>query len=239
MEKYDEFLARISYQQSELQIGKGNFIADGRVYRKVNEDNTFKAFYGDTVVFELDCDTKKKIAEMTDILYEYVPECFCERLPEDTFHMTLHDLSASDNLSEVACEVFDNEVHLLQLLKEAPVKSQTVKMKMNYVVNMVNTSLIMALVPVDEHEWNKLQKLYTLIDKVKLCPYPFLTPHITLAYYNHKGFSELSADKFRKVVEKLNAVRNFEITLQTDRLFYQKFISMKDYFSVFSMTSIQ
>ena len=238
MEKYSDFLERISYQQAQLQIGEGDFTPDGRVYGKVNADNTFRAFYGDTVVFELDCDTKKEIAKMTDRLYEKVPECFCERLPEDTFHMTLHDLSASDNLSEVACEVFDDEVRLLQLLKEMPVKSQTIEMKMNYAVNMVNTSLILALVPVNEHEWNKLQKLYTFIDQIKVCPYPFLTPHITLAYYSHKGFSKSSADKFREVVSELNT-KSLKITLHTDKLFYQKFVSMKDYFSVFSMTSIQ
>lgn len=231
MEKYNDFLKRISYQKAELQIGEGRFKPDVRVYEKVDQDNGFKPFYGDTVVFDLDSRIKNKIAGMIDRLYEIAPECFCERIKADTIHMTLHDLSASDALENVAAEVFDNEIKLLRVLRENPQKSRTIKMKTNYIINMVSTSLVLALVPENETEWNKLQEMYDLINEVRTCPYPYLTPHITLAYFNYNGFDEKSADKLKSAVFELNK-NHFSIPLQTNRLYYQKFISMNDYISV-------
>ena len=232
MECFDDFLKRISYQQAELQLGDGLFKPDNRVYEKVDQDNGFKPFYGDTVVFDLDIPVKNKIFGIIDRLYKTAPECFCERIKADTIHMTLHDLSASDTLENVAAEVFDNEVKLLRILKENPQKPMTIKMKTNFIINMVNTSLVLALVPADEAEWNKLQQLYDLINQVKVCKYPYLTPHITLAYFNCDGFDEKSADKLKSAVLKLNK-NSFGMALKTDSLYYQKFISMNDYVSVF------
>lgn len=232
MENYRDFIKRISYQKAELQIGKGHFDPDERVYEKVNRSNGFKPFYGDTVVFDLDSRTKAKIAGIIDRLYEITPECFCEKIKEETIHMTLHDLSASDKLENVASEAFDNEVKLLRVLKDNPQKPMTIKMKTNFIINMVSTSLVLALVPENETEWNTLQQLYDLINQVRVCPYPFLTPHITLAYFNYNGFEEKSADKLKTNVLELNK-NHFDITLRTSRLYYQKFVSMNDYISVF------
>lgn len=232
MENYRDFIKRISYQKAELQIGKSHFDPDERVYEKVNRSNGFKPFYGDTVVFDLDRRTKAKIAGIIDRLYEIAPECFCEKIKEETIHMTLHDLSASDKLENVASEAFDNEVKLLRVLKDNPQKPVTIKMKTNFIINMVSTSLVLALVPENEAEWNKLQQLYDLINQVKVCPYPFLTPHITLAYFNYNGFDASSADKLKAKVYELNQNR-FDVTLQTNKLYYQKFVSMNDYYSVF------
>ena len=154
MENYTDFLNRISYQKSVLQIGNGCFKPDKRVDEKVNPDNTFKHFYGDTIVFDLDSHTKNRISEIIDILYAETPECFCEKLDKNTIHMTLHDLSASDCLENVSSEVFHNEVRLLQVLNDNPQKSRTIKMKTNFIVNMVSTSLVLTLVPENEKEWN-------------------------------------------------------------------------------------
>lgn len=234
MENYNDFLNRISYQKSELQIGESFFNPDNRVYEKVNPDNTFKPFYGDTVVFDLDSRTKTRLYKFIDNLYQSVPECFCQRLDKNTLHMTLHDLSASDNLDSISSEVFQNEIKLLQILKANPQKPQTIKMKTNFVINMVSTSMVLALVPADEAEWNKLQILYDLINGVKVCPYPYLTPHITLAYFNYNGFDAGYVQKLKEVVNELNK-ESFEITLNCKKLVYQKFTSMNDYISIFNL----
>ena len=65
-------------------------------------------------------------------------------------------------------------------------------MKTNYVINMIHTSLVLALCPAVEKEWDNLARLYDLINQVKVCGYPYLTPHITLAYYNYNGFDVCS-----------------------------------------------
>ena len=235
MEKYNDFLSRISYQQPQLQLGEGKFEVAAGVSQKVNSENCFKAFYGDTVVFDLGGKTKKKLNKIIDKLYEEASECFCERLKEHTLHMTLHDLSAADNIEEIAADVFRNEVKLLRAIKKEPIESHKIQMQTNYIVNMANISLVMALVPADKTEWNKLQKLYSLVDKVRVCPYPYLTPHITLAYFNCNGFEQEAADKLKELVEKLNS-KSMEITLDTDKLFYQKFVSMNEYMNVFKLS---
>ncbi|MCI7211183.1 MAG: hypothetical protein SOT80_09640 [Candidatus Pseudoruminococcus sp.] len=233
-ENYNDFLNRISYQQADLQIGEGYFNPDGRAYEKVNPDNTFKPFYGNTVVFDLDSSTKTRIYKIIEKLYKSVPECFCQRLDKSTLHMTLHDLSASDNLDSIMPEVFYNEIKLLQIIIDYPQNPQTIRMKTNFVINMVSTSLVLALVPADEAEWDKLQTLYDLINEVKICPYPYLTPHITLAYFNYNGFDAGSVQKLKEVVNELNK-ESFEITLNSKKLVYQKFTSMNDYISIFNL----
>ena len=58
-------------------------------------------------------------------------------------------------------------------------------------------------------------------------PYP-MTPHITLAYYRKDGFSHEYAEKLTKQIAALNR-QPIEITLQTERLYYQHFQSMNSY----------
>ncbi|MGN0503019.1 MAG: hypothetical protein ACI4HN_08845 [Ruminococcus sp.] len=232
MENHSDFCNRIKYQQAEFDAENKYFQPNNRVYEKINENNQFKNFYGDTVVFDLDSETKKKVSEKIEKLYSEVSECFSQRLDESTIHMTLHDLSASDNLDSVAGQVFHNEISLLKVLEENPIQPQTIRMRTNFAINMINISLVLALVPADEAEWNKLQALYSLVDKVMVCPYPYLTPHITLAYYNYNGFDENSLQKLRAVVSELNR-QSFEVTLDTNKLFYQKFVSMNEYIPVF------
>lgn len=235
METYRAFLERISYQNQELAIGEGVFYPDQKLPEKVSYENRFKPFYGDTVIFDLDDKTKERVSALIDILYQSNSVCLSERLKTGTLHMTLHDLSASGSLAEVAPEVFQNEIKLLRVLKENPQKRRVIKMKTNFIINMVSMSLVLALVPANEAEWNKLQELYGLVDKVRMCGYPYLTPHITLAYFNYHGFEESAADKLRAAVYELNRC-HFSLTLDTDRLFYTKFVSMNEYIPVFRLT---
>ena len=152
METYREFLNRInSFERRELVLESQFFLPNRSVLVKVDESNHFSGFYGDTVVFGLDHDTKKKVSDIVDRLYRSVPACFCEKLVADTFHMTLHDLSNAPVLSDIATEVFENEMRLIETLKTQPVKLQTIKMKTNYVIDMMHTSLVLALYPVDKN----------------------------------------------------------------------------------------
>ncbi len=239
MESYSHFMERITYQKPDLQMGEGYFHADGRVLEKVDDVNCFSGFYGDTVVFTIDSDdeAKKKIADIINVLYKEVPFCLAQKLSISTLHMTLHDLSASANNENVSSDVAYNGSQLKKMLAENPIKSEAIKMKTHFIINMVNTSLVMALVPENEEEWNKLQRIYDLIDKVRVCPYPYLTPHITLAYYNRYGFNEQAAYVLKSVVKKLNK-NSFDITLSTDDIFYQTFTDMNTYNSEFSFTKI-
>lgn len=234
METYKEFLDRInSFEKKEMYLGDDYFKGNPSISKKVDKNNSYQPFYGDTVVFNLDDTTKGKIAGLVDRIRAVAPECFCEALVSDTFHMTLHDLSNSPVLENVAVEVFENELKAIEKVEKIAV--QKIKMKSKYIFNMVNTSLVLGLYPADEEEYNRLMELYYLFDDVKRLNYP-LTPHITLGYYNINGFDTKSARKLENIVQELNTNEmEIEIELDTKQLFYQKFVSMNDYINVVNM----
>ena len=236
METYQEFLNRInSFEKSKLELYRDNFKPSLSIENKVNEDNSFKNFYGDTVVFDLDDEIKRKISNIIDILYDECPECFCEKIISNTIHMTLHDLSNSPTLSDVSQDTFYNEINLISNLSKDTTNHKSIKMKTKYIFNMVNTSLVLGLYPVNEEEYFKLMDLYSLIDNIKQLPYPF-TPHITIAYYNRFGFSEEIKRKLETVVNSLNN-NSFTVELSTDNLYYQKFTNMNNYINIFKIIS--
>ena len=204
------------------------------ISQKVGKDNVFRNFYGDTIVFALDDIVKEKLAEYVELLYQSAPECFCERLVPHTFHVTLHDLSNAPVLRDVAEELFENELKVIEKMGEIQKQEKDIiKMKSKYIFNMVDTSLVLRLYPVDEGEYRRLMDLYSLFDTVKKLSYPF-TPHITLAYYNIDGFDLQAARSLEDAVNKLNK-NEIEIELNVNHLFYQKFKSMNDYIDIINL----
>lgn len=237
-ETYSEFVKRVSYQQRGLMLPDGAFRPDRvRVYPKVDDAGRLKAFYGDTVVFDLDEEVCRIVAEVQNRLHEKLPQCFAERLPYGSLHMTLHDLSAAESLSEAAPLCFENEVKLAQMAQRGMKIPAEIRMRTNFIVNMVDTSLVMTLLPESPAEWDKLEGVYREIDCVRVCPYPFLTPHITLAYYNRHGFDEATAQALKDLVWELNGEQPQTVILRAENLYYKKFLSMGEYISLFRLRS--
>lgn len=230
MESYVEFLDRInSFEKKELVLGE-SFNCNPSLPKKVNADNSFRNFFGDTVVFSLSDDVKTELNNITETLYRAAPQCFCERLVPHTFHMTLHDLSNSPTLGDVAEDMFRNELKIVEIKKALSAREiAPVKMKSNYIFNMVNTSLVLGLYPATEDDHRRLTELYSIFDGVKKLSYP-LTPHITLAYYNINGFDAKAAKALETAVNSLNNDLNLQFTLGA--LYYQKFTSMNDYIDI-------
>jgi 2'-5' RNA ligase len=164
-----------------------------------------------------------------DEIYKAAPECFAERLRTDTLHMTLHDLSNSPLLEVITAEMERNLEEVKNRL--SGFTKRIIRMKTSFIFNMVNTSLVIGLVPADEGEFDKMMELHGIVDEVKRAEYP-LTPHITLGYYNIHGFDETSAKRLEAVVGRLNRREAMEIVLNTDKLFYQRFSSMNSYDNV-------
>lgn len=231
MENYNDFLNRInSFENPTTHFGYNYFTPNPSLAAKVDSENRFRPFYGDTVVFNLDADTKNAVAEYANLLHSAAPECFCENLIPDTFHMTLHDLSNAPCLHDVASSVFENQLNAVHVFRE--IQPCTIKMQSKYVFNMVSTSLVLGLYPENEAEYDKLMKLYYAFDRIRPLPYP-LTPHITLAYYNSHGFDTQSARRLEEAIEKVN---NSKITpeLDTKNLYYQIFTGMNNYVNILS-----
>lgn len=234
METYQEFISRISaFELSEFSLGDGDFISSQSVVKKVHDDNSFRSFYGDTVIFDLSEQEKIHINSMIEQLYSEVPECFSERLNKDTLHMTLHDLSNSPVFADVSLKMQENEKKLREILSAESIVPQIIEMKSMAVFNMVNTALVVGLYPADEQEYKKLMQLYQIADRIMKLPYPF-TPHITLAYYNKVGFSDIGKRKLESVVNRLNKSQ-ISVTLDTGRLCYKHFNNMNLYNTVMSV----
>lgn len=237
METYQKFLDRInSFEKKCWSFVPGDFTGNPSLAKKVKKDNSFRPFYGDTVVFDLDVTTKERLAKWLDKLYAEVPECFANRLVTDTFHMTLHDLGNAEVVDDIANELAQNEKKVQLLCEKLKGVKNTgiIRMRSKCVFNMVNTSLVLGLYPADEVEYEKLMNLYEAFNEVKELPYP-LTPHITLAYYNVHGFCDASARKLEEIVCQLNSDElesEIEIVLEARKLYYQHFDSMNHYRNV-------
>ena len=65
METYQEFLDRInSFEKKEINFGNKYFKGNPSISQKVDKDNTYRRFYGDTIVFALDNIVKKNWLDM-------------------------------------------------------------------------------------------------------------------------------------------------------------------------------
>lgn len=234
MESYQTFLARVKgFEKAELVMEGSVFVANPNLKDKVADDGSFKTFYGDTVVFDLEEKDKEWLASRVETLYRDASDCFAAVLPISSYHMTLHDLSNGNQLSRLVEEMVENRQRLENQLQMAPLSPQIIRMKSHFIFNMVDTSLVLGLIPASRADYEILMELYRRVDAVKGLSYPF-TPHITLAYFHPKGFGAAQIEVVKKVVAELNQ-SHAELFLDTSRLYYQTFRSMGDYQTVFSL----
>jgi len=232
-EGFENFLSRIfSFQRAEFSFGTERFVPSNSVIAKVEDNRSFSRFIGDTIVFNLSDEQKSLIfAHYIKPLYEVAPQCFAEMLQEHTLHMTLHDLNATNtNDYETLKKMFDTEISIAHLIDRLKTENQTIDMVTTCAFNMVNTSIVLGLKPKTEEDYKKLMRLYCHIEGIHELPYPF-TPHITLAYFNRQSFDGKLLQEVERVINSLNG-ETVEISLSTERLFYQKFVSMNDYFNI-------
>ena len=234
-EGFENFLQRIySFEKPDFKFGVDLFVPNGSVTDKVEHNRHFSHFVGDTVVFNLDQTQRKVIFEKyIEPLYRVAPECFAEKLEEQTLHMTLYDLNSTKLFGfdhNTMCNMFSTEIAIYSLIEWLKTEPQTINMVTTCAFNMVNTSMVLGLRPKTEEDYEKLMHLYCYIETIKELPYP-LTPHITLAYFNRYYFGSYEIRKIEEVINEVNK-DSFEIPLSTERLFYQKFTSMNRYYDI-------
>ena len=148
--------------------------------------------------------------------------------------MTMHDLTSSNSKEEINEELDNNLIKLKEAIKEMPILEQKIKMRTNFITDFGHVNLVLALCPINEEEDMKLMKIRSIIDKVKKLDYEF-TPHVTLAYFNSKGFDVESVKKLVRIVRDLNKKENFEVILDTKNLYYQRFTDMNCYENVLKL----
>ena len=202
----------------------GDFTTNPNLRKKVDEGGNLLPFVGNTVVFLLDEDTKEKLRQLQEELYQAAPDMLAQPLQMSTFHMTLHDLANGTpdqpGLQDYMRYTQERVSQILPGWKDTP----PLRMKTTWLFNMVNTSIVLGLKPADEKSWHRLDEMYTTLEDVVHLGYA-LTPHITMAYFLPGTYSS-------EQVQRLSvALRNvdLEITLDMKNLVLQEFHDMNHY----------
>ena len=209
--------------------GNGNFETHPGVRAKVSESGKMLPFAGNTIVYELGEELQQLMKELQNILYEQCTGMFAETLISSSCHMTLHDLKNGVPGDEVYRQVDQTRIPALDLLQRIKCENpETVYMRTTRVFNMMNTSVVLGLEPVDDENCRRLMKMYERFREIVPLGYG-LTPHMTLAYYKPGVYSEgclyALAGAFAKCNQKLGQI----VELDIENLHYQEFSDMNHY----------
>ncbi len=210
--------------------GRGEvFRTNEKLRDKVDEEGRFRLFCGETTVFDLPENVREKLMEIQGRLYDAVGEMFAmDRLGEDSMHMTLHslwDMGESIKLRDApythgdVCRVLDG------IRADFPDK---IMMRAICPLSMVNTSVVMGLVPAGEADAWRLAEINRRVAGFYPRPYG-LTPHVTLAYYCPGEYPEETWTKLKSVF----AVQGFAFPIETRKLFFRRFFDMGRYETIY------
>lgn len=205
----------------------GDFTTNPNLRKKVDDAGNLLPFLGNTVVFLLDDDTKEKLRQLQESLYQAAPDMLAQPLQMSTFHMTLHDLANGTpeqfGLQDYMHYTQEQVSQILPRWKNTP----PLRMKTTWLFNMVNTSIVLGLKPADEESWRRLDDMYTTLEDVVHLGYA-LTPHITMAYFLPGAYS---SEQVQRLSAALRSVE-LEITLDMKNLVLQEFYDMNHYETV-------
>lgn len=238
MEKFLEFKNRIySFEKKSIADNLEEFIVNPKIADKINSDGSIKEFYGDTVVFELSESEKSIILKLQDILYSNCNDILSDRLPSETFHITLHDLNSNSNYKVIEDILIKSENDVKNVFDEISNinNNEPIIMKKSYIFNLVNTSIVLGLEPIDDENFSRLMCLYNKFEEVKELSYP-LTPHITLAYFKNKNIGYKGIETLRKAIEEMNKYE-VQINLKLKGIYYKHFFSMIKYKGILSINN--
>ncbi|MBQ7111493.1 MAG: DUF1868 domain-containing protein [Thermoguttaceae bacterium] len=205
----------------------GGFTTNANLVKKVDANGKLLPFYGNTVVFLLDDESKRALKAVQDKLYAAAPDMLAEPLPEESFHLTAHDLANNpENTPELRAQMAEAAAKTLPLVREVLPK-KPIQMKATWAFNMVSVSIVVGWEPADEESYAALDKLYTTLEKVVPLGYA-LCPHITLAYFRPGVYEQEAVDRLRAALQPVD----WTLELKPENLVLQNFESMSDYKTV-------
>ena len=205
----------------------GGFTTNANLLKKVDASGKLLPFYGNTVVFLLDDESKRALKAFQDKLYAVAPEMLAEPLPEESFHLTAHDLvNDAKNTPELRTKMAEAAAKTLPFVRDVLPK-KPIQMKATWAFNMVGVSVVVGWEPADEESYAALDKLYTTLEKVVPLGYA-LCPHVTLAYFRPGVYEQEAVDRLRAALLPVD----WTLTLKPENLVLQNFESMSDYKTV-------
>lgn len=205
----------------------GGFTTNANLVKKVDASGKLLPFFGDAVVFLLDDEAKRSLKAVQDKLYAAAPDMLAEPLPEESFHLTAHDLAnAPENTPELRTKMAEAAEKTLPLVRDVLPK-KPIQMKATWAFNMLGVSIVVGWEPADEESCAALDKLYTTLEQVVPLGYA-LCPHITLAYFRPGVYEREAVDRLRAALQPVDLT----LELKPENLVLQNFESMSDYKTV-------
>lgn len=189
-----------------------------------------RPFYGSTIMYDLDKGTKLWIEELATRLHDELGEGLAQALPTQSFHLTLHDLRAHPQLNAINDTLFWESREIPSLLEKAR-SHGAISMRVNAVFNLMNTSVVIGLVPATEDDCERALTARATFDScVPSAPF---TPHITLAYYRPDSAHPIDPSHYRALLEELTAsYASRTISCEPEKLSYAYFSDMCTYWPV-------
>ena len=182
LETLEHFTNRIRYQYEPLN---GLTVPASQI-EKVNQDGSLAPYLGDTVIFELGDNTRSTIGQMQEALYARCGSLLGERLPVESFHITLHDLLSApmERQDEILAGLDDRCASVNDLIAGFAEKyPDPIRVRPTRLFCMVGKSVVLGFEPADEDACNALMDMFSQLQKIVCLDYPFYTPHVTLAYF--------------------------------------------------------
>lgn len=205
---------------------KGNFETGRGLALKADRQRNLLPFYGNTVIFELEEEARRALEVLREELYRKAGWMFSQRLGQETFHMTLHDLvngkEPDEGLRAEMGEAERGAKALLEQWKDRP----DLHMRATWMFNMVNTSVVLGLEPEDEESRIALEEMYIALEKVVPLNRK-LTPHITLAYYCPNQYFQYEVGFLRQALRPVE----LKFRLKMKDLQFRNFTDMNHYTS--------
>lgn len=204
----------------------GNFATKPFLVEKVAEDGSLKPFWGNTVVFDLDAQTKEQLARIQKRLYEAAGQMLAEELTAETFHTTLHDLVNGPGSFPVENGDLDRAAAGARSLIRQWRGQEPLQMRGTWTFNMDHTSICLGLEPVGD-SWQRLADMYDQLQKVVCLNYS-LCPHITLAYFKPGIYTP---DVWQALRDQM-CHEPISVTLSMENLLLKTFTDMNHYRTV-------
>jgi 2'-5' RNA ligase len=203
-------------------------IAPGVREKVEAESGRFLPFFGSTIIYFLDTECRRQLQEVITQLHAVHRENLSTPLPSDSLHVTLHDLRSSQNLGEITNDMNQEHLGALHLVAEAK-KVGSIEMSITTVFNLVNTSIVVGLLPTTQADCEKLLNARGIFDALVPSTY-FYTPHITLAYYRPEAPDPISPLALRDTLDTLTTrIQGKQVFLRPDNLELSYFSAMDTY----------